>query len=297
MQTTTTREAILESPNPLGLDGIEFIEFSTNRPQAIGQVLEMLGFCPIARHRSREVLCYRQGLMNLIINAHSAAPVEAAPLEASSAESPRLAAIGLRVRDAGAAYRRAIDLGAWAVPTGAAAMELSIPTIHGVGGSRIYFIDRYRDFSIFDIDFVPIPNVDPRPPALAGLHWFGLVQYIGPNRMLDWIAFYQEVLGCVPLPDQQRFGILPKGTILASPCGNFYLQLIEPEGDLLDVEHVERLQRIGFGVADVPAAVKLLRSRGIEWLDAKDAASAQRGALSRAYLGDVMFELVHDPRG
>ena len=50
------REAIPQAPNPLGLDGIEFIEYATARPQALGQVLEMMGFRPIARHRSREVM-------------------------------------------------------------------------------------------------------------------------------------------------------------------------------------------------------------------------------------------------
>ena len=45
-----------DASNPIGLDGIEFIEFATPKPQALGQVLEMAGFKPVARHRSREVL-------------------------------------------------------------------------------------------------------------------------------------------------------------------------------------------------------------------------------------------------
>jgi len=49
------REAVPETPNRLGIDGIEFIEYATSRPQALGQVLENMGFRPVARHRSREV--------------------------------------------------------------------------------------------------------------------------------------------------------------------------------------------------------------------------------------------------
>ena len=67
------REAIPEAANPLGLDGIEFIEYTTSKPQALGQVLEMMGFRPVARHRSREVLLYRQGAINIIVNAHVSA--------------------------------------------------------------------------------------------------------------------------------------------------------------------------------------------------------------------------------
>ena len=55
-----------DAANPLGLDGIEFIEYATPKPQALGQVLEMMGFRPVARHRSREVMLYRQGGMNVI---------------------------------------------------------------------------------------------------------------------------------------------------------------------------------------------------------------------------------------
>jgi 4-hydroxyphenylpyruvate dioxygenase len=33
------REAVPEMPNRLGIQGIEFIEYATNRPQALGQVL------------------------------------------------------------------------------------------------------------------------------------------------------------------------------------------------------------------------------------------------------------------
>ena len=47
------REAVPEMPNRLGIDGIEFIEYATRRPQALGQVLESMGFRPVARHRSR----------------------------------------------------------------------------------------------------------------------------------------------------------------------------------------------------------------------------------------------------
>jgi len=97
---TLQREAIGEVPNPLGLAGIEFIEYATSRPQALGQVLETMGFRPVARHRSREVLLYRQGGMNVVIDAHTAdRPTHHAPTEV-----PTITAIALRVRDAAAAY-------------------------------------------------------------------------------------------------------------------------------------------------------------------------------------------------
>ena len=292
MQTTADRESLADATNPLGLDGIEFIEFSTAKPQAFGHVLEMMGFRPIARHRSREVLLYRQGDMNIIINAHGGG----LPRTVQPSETPVIAAIAMRVRDAASAYRYALDRGAWGVPLSVEVMELNIPAIHGVGASRIYFVDRYKDFSIYDVDFTLIPTVDPKPPAVTGLHWFGVVQYIGNDRMEDWTEFYGELFGFKALPDGQRYGILPKGRVLQSPCRTFYLQLIEPEPGILDVEGDESLQRVGLGTPDVLATVKALRARGVGFVESQGVHSETRGALTQSYLGGAMFELVHHER-
>ena len=286
---TTNREAIADAPNPLGLDGIEFIEYATSKPQALGQVLEMMGFRPIARHRSREVLLYRQGSMNVIVNAH----VSALPRAVQPAETPVISAIALRVRSAAAAYRHVIEQGAWAAPVNVEVMELHIPAIHGAGDSRIYFVDRYHDFSIYDVDFTPIPTVDPhlseQRAALADMHFFGIVQYIGTDRMEDWTEFYTRLFAFGLLPDNERFGILPKGRVLRSPCGSFFLQLIGPDSEIGNVDGDELLQRIGFGTPNVEAAATALRERGISFVS-----SSARGALTQSYLGSAMFEIVHD---
>jgi len=292
MTQVINRELAADTSNPIGMDGIEFIEYATSKPQALGQVLEMMGFRPIARHRSREVLLYRQGEMNVIVNAHAGKP----PRAVLPPEAPTIAAMALRVHDAAAAYHYTIERGAWAVPTHVEVMELNIPAIHGVGESRIYFVDRYRDFSIYDIDFVLNPAVDAHPPALTGLHWFGVVQYIGDERTAEWIEFYSELFGFAVLPDEQRYGILPKGRILHSPCRSFYLQLIEPKPGIFEVDPVEMLQRIGLGTPDVLATVAALRQRGVGFVESQGVHSGARGALTQAYLGNVMFELVHHER-
>ena len=279
---------------PIGLDGIEFIEFATPKPQALGQVLEMAGFKPVARHRSREVLLYRQGDLNVVVNGH---PVDVKGA-AHGGNEPAIAAVALRVRDARAAYAYVRERGAWEVPAHAEVMELNIPAIHGAGGSRIYFVDRYREFSIYDVDFIPIPTVEQRPPAVAGMHFFGVVQYIGAERSYDWIEFYRELFGFELIPDEQRFGIMPKGKLLRSPAqgatSSFMLQLVEPDIHVHDAE--EKLQRIGLGVPDVLLAVRALRGLGMEFVETQAAHSESRGAITKTYLGSVVFELVHSDK-
>ena len=91
---------------------------------------------------------------------------------------------------------------------------------------------------------------------------------------------------------------MPKGKLLRSPAlapaNGFMLQLIEPDVNVLDAE--ERLQRIGLGVPDVLAAVKALRQLGIEFVETEAAHTESRGAITKTYLGSVMFELVHSSR-
>lgn len=292
MRNETDREAVPEPHNPIGLDGIEFIEFTTSRPQALGDVLEKMGFRLVARHRSREVLLYRQGLMNIVINSHPAD----IPRTATPNEHPVLSAIALRVRDASAAFQRAKDLGAWEIPMRAQALELNIPGIHGVGESLIYFVDRYDEFSIFDIDFRAIPGVDAHPPAINDMSFFGIVQYVGVDRTRDWAEFYNQIFGFSEIPDSVRFGIMPKGLLLQSPCQKFYLQLIEPDGSAQFAPMEEHLQRIGIATPDVVSTANTLESRGIEFLATDIVHTTERGALTKSVLGGVMFELVHSPK-
>jgi len=277
----TVEERLPEPTNPVGIDGIEFIEYTTSQPQAFGTLLQKLGFAPLARHRSREVMLYRQGTMNLIVNAHDAKET-----------APELKAIALRVRDAGQAWAHALALGAWEMPTRASAMELNIPGIHGVGDSLIYFVDRYNDFSIYDVDFVFEPNVNRKPTALTGLHYFGVVQSIYGDRTRDWVDFYKNLFGFSILPEGKYFGVLPKGTLLESPCHKFYLQLIEPPPGSDDIHWEEALVRVGLGAPDVPAATRALKERGVIFVDRGPVQPNEKGALTQVYQGGVTFELV-----
>jgi 4-hydroxyphenylpyruvate dioxygenase len=171
-------------------------------------------------------------------------------------------------------------------------MELNIPGIHGVGESLVYFVDRDTDLSIYDVDFVYLKNADKNPKAIAGLHWFGVVQAILNDRTADWLDFYENLFGFSVLPRGQYFGVLPKGTLLESPCHKFYLQLIEPPEGADEIHWEEGLVRVGLGAPDIPAATRALQQRGIVFIDRGAVQPSDKGALTQVYLGGVTFELV-----
>lgn len=286
--------AIPAGENPIAMSGIEFVEFATRDPDAFGSVLGKLGFTAIAQHRSRQVYLYRQGELNLIVNA------DQSTLDGLSLPEGKvvLNAVAFRVEDAGRAYQRLVDLGGWPIQTRASTMELNIPGIHGIGDSILYFVDRFRDFSIYDVDFKYYDGSHHPASLVEGLQFFGLAHYVGMGRLDAWIDFYRQLFGFTILPAGTSFGILPKGVLMQSPCKSFYLQLIPPNDDAIwDFEWDEHFARLAFGVADVKAVVSLLRERGVEFEETALVRVTEKGALTRNAFGGMNFEFVHSPQG
>ncbi|NML16499.1 4-hydroxyphenylpyruvate dioxygenase [Azohydromonas caseinilytica] len=176
--------------NPMGLMGFEFVEFASPTPGLLEPLFEKLGFTLVARHRSKDVLLYRQGDINFIVNnePHSIASYFAAE------HGPSACGLAFRVRDSHKAYARALELGAQPVEIPTGPMELRLPAIKGIGGAPLYLIDRFEDGkSIYDIDFEFLPGVERRP---AG-HGFKLIDHLTHNvyrgRMAYWAGFYEKL--------------------------------------------------------------------------------------------------------
>ncbi|MDE1947358.1 MAG: 4-hydroxyphenylpyruvate dioxygenase, partial [Burkholderiales bacterium] len=107
----------------------------------------------------------------------------------------------------------------------------------------------------------------------------------------------RHLFGFSVLPEAERFGILPKGTLLRSPCRQFMVQLVEPDPVTVSYDEEELFHRVGFGLPDVPGTVAELRRRGVEFVESAQTHTEMRGALTRHYLHSLLFELVHDAKG
>ena len=180
--------------NPLGLDGFEFIEFCAPEKGLLEPVFAATGFTRVARHRSKDVELWRQGGINLVANYQPRSPASYFAAEHGAS----VCGMGWRVRDAAQAYEEALARGAEPVDVPTGPMELRLPAIRGIGGSIIYLIDRYEGRggpTIYDIDFVYEPGIDPRP-AGAGFHTIDhLTHNVYGGRMAHWAAFYERVFG------------------------------------------------------------------------------------------------------
>ena len=88
--------------NPLGTDGFEFVEYAAPDPAAMGRLFEQMGFTAVARHRSKNVLLYRQGDDQF----HRQRRAEFSFAQSfARVHGPSICAIAFRVKDAARAYR------------------------------------------------------------------------------------------------------------------------------------------------------------------------------------------------
>lgn len=176
--------------NPMGLMGFEFVEFASQTPNVLEPAFEAMGFAKIAKHRSKDVVLYRQGDINFIINNERSSIASYFAAE----HGPSACGMAFRVKDAHKAYARALELGAQPVDIPTGPMELRLPAIKGIGGAPLYLIDRFEEGkSIYDIDFEFIEGVD-RHPKGAGLKLIDhLTHNVYRGRMSYWAAFYEKL--------------------------------------------------------------------------------------------------------
>jgi 4-hydroxyphenylpyruvate dioxygenase len=260
--------------NPMGLMGFEFVEFASPTPGLLEPLFEKMGFSLVAKHRSKDVLLYRQGDINFIVNRE---PKSLAGYFAAE-HGPSACALAFRVRDSHKAYERAVELGAQPmdVPTGP--MELKLPAIKGIGGAPLYLIDRFEDGkSIYDIDFEWIDGVERHPKG----HGFKIIDHLTHNvyrgRMAYWGGFYERIFN---FREIRHFDIQGEYTGLTSramtaPDGLIRIPLNEEakQGggqieEFLMQFNGEGIQHIALLTDDIHASVDALQMAGVPVLKA-----------------------------
>ncbi len=260
--------------NPMGLMGFEFIEFASPTPGVLEPVLERLGFVEVARHRSKDVVLYRQGAINFIVNRE---PKSVAGYFAAE-HGPAACAMAFRVRDSHAAYERALALGAQPVDIPTGPMELRLPAIRGIGGAPLYLIDRFEDGqSIYDIDFRFHPGVERHPKG----HGLRVIDHLTHNvyrgRMKYWAEFYERLFN---FREIRYFDIQGEYTGLTSramtaPDGLIRIPLNEESSkgagqieEFLMAFNGEGIQHVALLTDDLIATVDSLRAAGVPLMTA-----------------------------
>jgi 4-hydroxyphenylpyruvate dioxygenase len=281
VQTRRDRRDLFD--NPLGTDGFEFVEFTSPEPDRLKGLFELMGFTAVARHRSKNVLRFRQGDINFILNMEP----QGQPAEFRAAHGPSANAMAFRVRDAAKAFRLAVERGAEPVNGPVGPMELNIPAIRGIGGSNLYLVDRYGAQEIYDVDFVPIPGAaEAMAGDSRGLTYIDhLTHNVHRGNMAVWAGFYERIFNFREIRyfdiEGQQTGLFSKA--MTSPDGKIRIPLNESQDEHSQIEeflrdyHGEGIQHVALGTDDIFGSVETMREAGVRFQDTPDTYYEQLG--------------------
>ncbi|NLR76816.1 4-hydroxyphenylpyruvate dioxygenase [Leeia aquatica] len=261
--------------NPMGTDGFEFVEYTAPDPEQLKTLFRQLGFKAVAKHRTKDVTLFRQGEVNFIVNAEP----DSFAQSFARVHGPSACAMAFRVKDAKAAYDRAISLGAEPFVQQYGPMELNIPAIKGIGGCPVYLVDRYGKQSIYDVDFVPLEDDGSAEWVGAGLTYIDhLTHNVHRGRMSVWSGFYEKLFNFREIRYFDIEGKLTglKSQAMTSACGKIRIPINESSDDKSQIEEYlrayngEGIQHIALGTNDIAATIEAMKANGIKFLDTPD---------------------------
>ena len=263
----------MTAQNPLGLDGFEFVEFTSPDPAAMKALFEALGFVPASTHPTKAVTRYKQGRINLLVNEETTGHVA----EFRAAHGPSANGMAFRVENVEAAYAEALKRGAVAADASKTVLGEGARVLEGIGGSMLYLVERHGDLGTIYDSWDQVPGA-----ALAeaknnvGLDLLDhLTHNVKRGQMRTWSTFYRDVFG---FEEQKYFDIKGQATGLFSqamiaPDKAIRIPLNESQDDQSQIEEFirqyngEGIQHLALTTPDIYDTVEKLRARGVKLQD------------------------------
>jgi 4-hydroxyphenylpyruvate dioxygenase len=258
--------AVISPENPAGTDGFEFVEFAHPNPDELRATFARMGYTLTARHKTKAVELWQQGDITYVLNdepgSHARQFVEE--------HGPCAPSMGWRVVDATHAFNHAVKNGA--EPYDGDGKTLDLPAIVGIGGSLIYFTDRYGGSNPYDADFEWLTM--PKPKGV-GFHYLDhLTHNVHRGNMDTWFDFYGRLFNFRQI---RFFDIEGKfsglhSRALTSPCGRIRIPVNEDRGETGQiVEYLKRykgegIQHIAVGTNDLYAATDAIAEAGVKFM-------------------------------
>jgi 4-hydroxyphenylpyruvate dioxygenase len=256
--------------NPLGLAGFEFCEFTSPDPEQLGQQFEQMGFVPAHRHPTKKIVRYKQGRINLLLNAEP----DGQAAEFRALHGPSASGMAFRVADPKTALEYAMSQGAVAVDAARGTLGSDAAAIEGIGGSYLYLVKSGADLYA-DWDEVPGWQ-EAEAQNSVGLDILDhLTHNVRRGEMRSWSSFYGRLFG---FEEQKFFDIKGQATGLFSqamiaPDGAIRIPLNESQDENSQIEEFireyngEGIQHLALTTDNIFETVEKLRERGVRLQD------------------------------
>lgn len=267
---------------------VTFLEFAADAEEAatLGDTLSALGFARVGKHRRKAVERWAQGAINIVINqeaegfAHSFDIVHGASV----------CAIGLSVADVPSALQRAADLSIPRFEQSVGPGEMQIPSVRGVGGSLIYFIEHGSEAVVWESEFETLRSGPVEGIGLSTIDHIAQTTFY--EEFLSWVLYYATLFDVTKTVSVQ----------IPDPVGLVQSQAVESVGKALRITLNSSIAQrtlsarflnkyMGAGVQhlalrtdDIFAAAEKARANGLEMLE-----------ITRNYYDDVEARFALNP--
>lgn len=256
--------------NPIGLRGVDFIEYSGPDGHYFEQVFQKYQFKQVGQAHGKNIKLYRQGDINFIINCEP----QTFATEFAKAHGPSICSTGFRVVDAEKAFATAIARGAVAYDGNEHQKGATqFPAIYGIGDSLIYFVDEKNQKHLYSEVFqVAAEDHAPVGAGFTAIDHF--TNNVPQGEMQKWCDFYIKVFNF----REARFfdirgaktGLVSK--VMRSPCGKFSVPINEPTEaksqiqEYLDEYKGSGIQHLAMLTNDISETLNLLKDGDIQFL-------------------------------
>jgi 3-dehydroshikimate dehydratase len=247
------------------LDGVEFLEFAVDETagRELADFLRALGFHHAGRHRSKSVDLYRQGGVNLVLNAEQ----DSAAAEHFQLHGVSVCAMAIRVDNVARTLERARALlcPEWQERIGAG--ERQIPAVRSPDGTLIYLVQPEaggRSFWEDDFDLLPASG---EPVGLDEIDH--MVLALPTGRMATYVLFWRSLFGLVSQPQLDTpdpYGLV-QSRALVSPNGKVRLVLNASEspatttGRFVSAYAGAGVHHVAFSVPDIESTAQEYAAR------------------------------------
>jgi 4-hydroxyphenylpyruvate dioxygenase len=257
----------MSTENPMGLNGFEFVEFTSPDPDALADLFVKMGFTHVGNHKSKNVRRYAQGDINFLLNMDEAGQVAGF----RNNHGPSANAMAFRVADGEAALKMAVERGAQAVRGEPGPGELDIPAIEGIGGANLYLVDEKS--RIYETDFKPVEGATPDQHSV-GLHTLDhLTHNLQRGRMAYWADYYERIFNFRQIRyfdiEGQSTGLFSKA--MTAPDDKIRIPLNESQDEHSQIEEFikdykgEGIQHLALATDDIFHTVDTLRANGVRF--------------------------------
>jgi len=270
----------LFNPPPVSaLSGLSFIEFAADEASAatLDTLVKQLGFRRIGKHRSKAVTLYRQGEINLIVNAQP----DSFARSRFEAHGTSVCALGVRCGDPLAAVDRATAMRSQRHDSPVGPHELHVPAIVAPGGNLIHFVPEALGANgLYEADFVlQDEGAQAGDDNDAGLQRIDHVALgLAVDQLDTWVLFTRAVLGLEPgesLELADPFGLIrSRGVANADRSVRLVLNVSLSQrtrtARTLSVTGGGAVHHIALGCADIFDSAAKLRANGTRFVPISD---------------------------